>query len=93
MPAPRRPGGRRQPTWSKCACEGRSAEETSPPRGPRRYYDGKTEMPDEEHYGAEVCRFVARAMMDDAGTTYDHGTPESSVGVHPVGELPGKQKS
>lgn len=45
--------------------------------GSRRvmYYDGKTEMPEEEFYGAEVCRFVARAMMEDAGTTYDHGPP------------------
>ena len=49
--------------------------------GARRimYYDGKTEMPDEEFYGAEVCRFVARAMMEDAGTTYDYG-PRSAIG-------------
>ena len=48
--------------------------------GSRRimYYDGKTEMPDQEFYGAEVCRFVARAMMEDAGTTYDYG-PASRV--------------
>lgn len=45
--------------------------------GSRRimYYDGKTEMPDQEFYGAEICRFVARAMMEDAGTTYDYGIP------------------